>query len=158
VARLKVLDLGCGAIPYEHEGDEVVHLDKRALPHVEVVFDLNRTSPYFGGEKLPFNDESFDMVLALDIIEHIIDVIPLFEEIYRVLKKGGQLIIRTTNWKTENSFRDPTHYHYFTLESLDYFDPNSRLFERYGHVSNARFKVEERRCDGQELVFKLTKI
>jgi len=155
---MKILELGAGARPIKKEGIEIVHLDKIPLPDIEVVIDLNRISPLFGGQKLPFNDEEFDEVLAYDIIEHIIDVIPLIEEIYRVLKPKGIVRIRTTNYKFSNAFRDPTHYHFFTDQSFDYFDPSSELFSRYGHISKARFKVLEKREDGQELVFTLEKI
>jgi len=154
---MRILELGPGIRPHLSDKDEIIHLDKAPLPHVEVVMDLNRLSPLFGGQKLPFPDESFDTILAIDIIEHVIDVVALMEELHRVLKPGGKLEIRTTNWKTANSFRDPTHYHYFTLESMDYFDPEKPLFKTYGHISKARFKVKEAREDGQEIIFQLEK-
>jgi SAM-dependent methyltransferase len=155
---MKILELGAGARPTKKEGIEIIHLDKVSLPDIEVVMDLNRISPLFSGQKLPFNDNEFDEILAIDVIEHVIDVIPLIEEIYRVLKPGGLVRVRTTNYKFSNAFRDPTHFHSFTLESFDYFDPSSELFSRYGHTSKARFKVLEKKEDGQELVFTLKKI
>jgi phosphoethanolamine N-methyltransferase len=43
--------------------------------------------------KLPFDDESFDVVFSKDSIIHIPDKSALFEEIHRVLKPGGWVVI-----------------------------------------------------------------
>lgn len=53
-------------------------------------------------EKLPFADNSFDGIFALEVIEHIELAENLLEEINRVLKDDGWLIISTPNvayWK-----------------------------------------------------------
>lgn len=44
-------------------------------------------------EKLPFPDASFNKVLCLDTFEHVSDEKKTAEEIYRVLKPGGHLIL-----------------------------------------------------------------
>ena len=44
---------------------------------------------------LPFTDGSFDCVIASEIIEHIVDPAKFIKELFRVVKKGGQLIITT---------------------------------------------------------------
>ncbi len=46
---------------------------------------------------LPYDDNSFDIVLAAEIIEHLIDTDYFLEEIYRVLKENGKLVITTPN-------------------------------------------------------------
>jgi len=43
--------------------------------------------------KLPFASESFDLVCALDVIEHIEDDKRALKEIFRVVKKGGYLLL-----------------------------------------------------------------
>ncbi len=48
-------------------------------------------------EKWPFEDNSFDIVFASEIIEHIFDTDYFSSECYRVLKKGGILILTTPN-------------------------------------------------------------
>ncbi len=44
-------------------------------------------------EELPFDDESFEVVTALDVVEHLDDDIAGLKEMYRVLKKGGKTLI-----------------------------------------------------------------
>jgi len=44
-------------------------------------------------EKLPFEDESFDITTALDVVEHLDDDIDGLKEMYRVTKPGGYSLI-----------------------------------------------------------------
>lgn len=44
-------------------------------------------------EELPFGDESFDVVTALDVVEHLDDDIAGLREMNRVLKKDGRTLI-----------------------------------------------------------------
>jgi SAM-dependent methyltransferase len=155
---IRVLELGAGLNPRFIENGEVIHLDKFKLPDIEIVLDLNRLSSLFGSMKLPFKDSCFNEVWAYDILEHIIDVIPVIDEIHRVLKPGGLLKIHTSNYKFPNAFRDPSHYHFFTLESFDYWDPTTPIGQKYGFYSSNRFKIIERKLDGQELYFCLRKL
>ncbi|MFX1537148.1 MAG: class I SAM-dependent methyltransferase [Promethearchaeota archaeon] len=46
-------------------------------------------------ESIPFKDEAFDIVVALEVIEHVPNVQRSFSEIKRVLKKKGHLIFST---------------------------------------------------------------
>lgn len=44
-------------------------------------------------EKLPFDDESFDIVTALDVVEHLDDDVAGLKEMHRVLKSDGRTLI-----------------------------------------------------------------
>lgn len=44
-------------------------------------------------EKLPFADESFDIVTALDVVEHLDDDVSGLKEMNRVLKSGGRTLV-----------------------------------------------------------------
>ena len=45
------------------------------------------------GDKLPFDDESYDFIISSHVIEHIFDPIKALKEWYRVIKKGGYIFI-----------------------------------------------------------------
>lgn len=53
---------------------------------------------FFGDEnKLPYEDNFFELIVVGEIIEHIFDTDFFLEEIQRVLKPGGKLLISTPN-------------------------------------------------------------
>jgi SAM-dependent methyltransferase len=45
---------------------------------------------------LPFQDAVFDLVMAMDIIEHVVDDEAVLREVARVLRPGGALVISST--------------------------------------------------------------
>jgi len=44
-----------------------------------------------------FDDESFDVIICREVIEHVISDTKLFNEVYRLTRKGGYLLITTPN-------------------------------------------------------------
>ena len=44
-------------------------------------------------ESLPYENEKFDLVTALDVVEHLDDDVAGLKEMYRVLRPGGRLLI-----------------------------------------------------------------
>lgn len=48
-------------------------------------------------DNLPFKDETFDIVLCTEVMEHMDDPVKALDEIYRVTKEGGKVIITTPN-------------------------------------------------------------
>jgi ubiquinone/menaquinone biosynthesis C-methylase UbiE len=63
-------------------------------------------------ENLPFKDESFDLVLALDLLEHLPDDIKGLSEMYRVLKKGGNALITVPAYRFLWSEHDEALHHF----------------------------------------------
>ena len=49
---------------------------------------------------LPFSEGSFDVVLSVQVFEYLEDVQKALLELHRVLKPGGRLILRDTDWGT----------------------------------------------------------
>lgn len=47
--------------------------------------------------ELPFRNNSFDIVLCTEVIEHVDNQKAAFKEMFRVLKKGGYLVLTTPN-------------------------------------------------------------
>jgi SAM-dependent methyltransferase len=89
-----VLDYGVG------EGKHL-HLVRTAKPHARLVgvdvreahrvvdFEFHRVAP---DAPLPFADESFDVVVSCDVLEHVNDIQSSLDEIRRVLRRGGEFI------------------------------------------------------------------
>lgn len=145
--KFQNLNLGCG----EREFPDCLNVDMRKTNICDLQMNL---------EKLPwpFPDERFESVFAFDIIEHFTDVLGAMEEIHRVLKPGGIVYIHTSFWLSENSFTDPTHKHFFTLRSFNFFDPETEEGKKYHYYTKKKFKVEVAQVDHQELYFELRKI
>ena len=59
--------------------------------------------------RLPFHDGSFDLVLLLDVIEHLHTHDHLLVEIMRILTPNGICIIKTPIEDSEQADRDHTH-------------------------------------------------
>jgi SAM-dependent methyltransferase len=93
----RILDAGCGS------GRNMVELARRgAVTGVELApasLDAARArhlGPVHPGslaEPLPFDDASFDLAVALDVLEHVEDDRAALRELARVLVPGGRLLV-----------------------------------------------------------------
>lgn len=93
---LKILDVGCGTGALMKElgsYGEVYGLDfsEKAIEFCKKRGEKNLILGSIN--KIPFEDNFFDVVVSLDVLEHIDDDIGAIFEIRRVLKKGGISII-----------------------------------------------------------------
>lgn len=131
------LNLGCGLNPL----NGWVNVDKIRLPGVDVVHDSNKF-PY------PFDDNTAEYILMKSVLEHLDDVIKVMEEIHRILKPNGKVEIIVPYYKHRNAFTDPTHKHFFTERSMDYFFRNSCAFDFYTKVKFKCMKFEKYRGQG----------
>ena len=52
-------------------------------------------------EKLPFQNQQFDVVTVIDVLEHLTDPRQALDEIYRILKIEGLLYIKVPNYKIQ---------------------------------------------------------
>lgn len=140
LSGLKVLEIGCGRGGFSkyllESGAELVAADfsdsavaiaKRLLqnaPHCEaIVADI---------QDIPFPDNTFDVVVSLETLEHVPDPDKGLAELVRVTKGGGKLIIATPN--------------YFGLLGLyrKYREVTGRGFSEVGQPINHPLKVIDR--------------
>jgi SAM-dependent methyltransferase len=123
----RVLDLGCryGALTRAYaEGNDVVgvDVDRDALAEAAKLGIETRWADV--EQPLPFEDESFDVVVAGELLEHVRDPERLVAEARRLLRPGGRLVGSVPNaFRLMNRLRflaglpperDPTHLHMFT--------------------------------------------
>lgn len=103
----KILDLGCGDGSFVRVCNE----NNITARGIDISDGIN-----FECDKLPYEDDSFDIVLLYSIIEHIENPDNILCEIKRVLRKNGFVIIITHNFELSNwllcgrdFYNDPTH-------------------------------------------------
>ncbi len=111
-------------------------------------------------EKLPFKASTFDTVFWGDNIEHVFAPYEILQEIHRVLKKGGRVVLSTPNqsyWryrlymcvhgelpKTEGDENEPWEW-----EHIRFFSPNIlKSLLKKAHFRQTKFLgVSRRRID-----------
>jgi hypothetical protein len=93
------LDLGCG--PNKRPG--FLGVDRRAFAGVDVVTDLTGLWPW--------TDESVEEIHMSHVLEHFTGVerVHIFNEMHRVLVKGGKATIVTPHWCSNRAYGDFTH-------------------------------------------------
>lgn len=98
---LKILDVGCSigevAKFFMDMGNEVYGIDVCEDALKEAEKKGVKTRFHDCEEPLPYGPETFDIVYAGQILEHIYDTDGFLKECERVLKKGGLLILSTPN-------------------------------------------------------------
>lgn len=120
-----ILHLGAG----KKYRPEAVNVDRVAATKPDVVHDLDVT-PW------PLPDGHFREVWAYDVIEHLADVVRAMEEVHRVCAAGAVVRVTVPHYSCANAFTDPTHRHYFSSASFDYFTGESE----FGFYTDRRFR------------------
>lgn len=127
--RGRLLDVGCGTKPYEPlfapYVTEYCGIENRAT--LAATHDARTAAAdfYYDGERLPFEDSSFDVVLSVSVLEHTPRPELLFGEMARVLKPGGRMLQHVPF-----SFRmheEPHDYFRFTPYALRAYCLRNRL-------------------------------
>lgn len=132
----RVLVLGCGARPVK---GAVNHDRVRHGEYVDAWCNLDAMPWTFAeggtdGPALPAAAmrEPFDVVIALDLFEHLVDPYGAVNECWSLLRTGGVLIIRMSAWDNPATFADLTHKHWANEEAYSFFDRTTRLGGHYG--------------------------
>ena len=128
-----LLDFGCGDGQFLHLASKYcakaygVDVSEHAIEKArdrfpELEFEIFQTE-----KGIPYANNYFDTVSAIEVLEHILDIEAVLEELNRVLKPGGHLLITTTELTRLKTVLIAARY----LD--DYFYPTSphiRFFTR----------------------------
>jgi len=85
-SRGKILDVGCYTMRFDLQ--DSIGIDVKLNDNVDILADA---------QFLPFQDESFNTVVAGEVIEHLVNPFSFVSEVIRVLKPDGLLLLTTPN-------------------------------------------------------------
>ncbi len=123
--------------------------------------------------QIPFEDETFDVVICLHVLEHVQDDRKALSEIYRVIKKGGSAILqvpyesdRATTYE-DPSIVDPEerrkhflqfdHVRIYGMDYLDRFKEPGFTLEHYKYEESLDQSVRDKYVFKNEDIFLLRK-
>lgn len=136
--RKRVLDIACGmgygSAALATVADQVTGLDlspdavaaaRAAYPAENLRF---LAAP---AQTIPFEDASFDLIVAFEVIEHLADWPALLAEARRLLAPGGQFIVSTPNkdyYAESRRLDGPNPYHVHEFEYDEFREALARVF------------------------------
>ncbi|MEJ2446667.1 MAG: class I SAM-dependent methyltransferase [Anaerolineales bacterium] len=138
----KILENGCGIGLY------LEHLEPFVGELFGLEFDLDRARQAKGsgshilggaGEQLPFPENSFDLILSNEVIEHVADDRQAVQEMVRVLKVGGRIVLFCPNrwypfethgiyWRGEYRFGNKLFVNYLPAGVRNRLAPHVRAY------------------------------
>lgn len=138
----KVLDVGCGTGKLVHflndSGSFAIGCDLYQEA-IKVAKQKNKKSTFVkaSATKLPFKNDSFDLLTAISLVEHLTkkEVETFLSEASRIVRPKGYIFLVTPNFNSPMRFlfrrrwfgySDPTHITFFTPRSL------GKLLQRHG--------------------------
>ncbi len=114
------LDLGCG----QNKRPGAIGVDQNRDTAADVIGNIDSGA-------LPFRDNSFDKVWVVHVIEHVENVVSTIEELHRLTRAGGVIVIETPHYTDFSSFCDPTHRWHLNSFSFRYFTDDDAGFGYY---------------------------
>ena len=122
-----VMDVGVGRKKFPG----AIGVDMRDNSLADVKHDLNQF-PW------PFEENSFDLILCRHVLEHIHAIDKAMEELYKICKPDGKVVIEVPHFSNVEAFRHWQHVHFFTAGSFDYFYDGNTNYQ-------TRFKIDKRK-------------
>lgn len=129
--NIRILDAGCGAggnMEFMDEYGTVVGIDI-SQEMVEYCRMIGLKVSHGSVDNMPFQDADFDVVLCLDVLEHLPDEQPVLEELKRVVKPGGILIfsVPAFSWLWGKHDDQNNHFRRYNLYQLESILKKSKL-------------------------------
>ncbi len=152
LAGKTVLEAGCGAGRFTEvllkKGALLVSSDLSSAVEVNAEnFPISDKHQIIQADinDMPYADESFDVVICLGVIQHTPDSEKTIEDLYKLVKKGGMLVIDHYSFDRSNYLRLARIYRIFLRKKTsDYTIPyTQKLVKRYlpWHKRVAKYKL-----------------
>lgn len=117
-----LLDVGCGRMPYKKFLLENNHIDRYTGLDIETALVYEEgVKPDFtwDGTRMPFGDNSFDTLMATEVLEHCPDPGLIVREMQRVIRPGGLIFFTVPFlWYLHEVPHDEYRYTPFALERI----------------------------------------
>ena len=113
----RVLDIGCGQKPYEQlfSCDEYIGIESDT-PQNRLG---KKADIFYDGFTIPFADHYFDCIFISQVFEHVFNPDQLLDEIYRLLKPQGYLLMTVPFiWDEHEQPHDFARYSSFGIRHL----------------------------------------
>jgi SAM-dependent methyltransferase len=124
-SKLRTLDIGSGGSSYHRFFPNRVSVDIDPDRKPDIVADAH---------SLPFKDSEFELVLCTEVLEHVKNPQKVIDEIGRVLKPGGRVILTT---RFVYPLHDTPHDHWrFTKYGLKELFKDWEVIELVGETKN----------------------
>ena len=107
------LHLGCG----RHIRPGWTNLDATPGPGVDVVADLRAVTV----GSLPLERDSYDEILAINVLDRLQDPTALMAELYRIARPGCQLVVQMPYGSSDDAWHDPEVVRPYFLDSFGCF-------------------------------------
>lgn len=114
----RILDVGCGRRKFPG----AIGIDVHSNVSADIRHDLDQL-PW------PLEGDAFDLVLIRHCLEHLKDVVATVEELYRLTKPGGTIVVEVPHFSWCEAYTHSGHIHFFSGGSLDYFHPANEHYK-----------------------------
>lgn len=111
ISGITCLDVGCGDRPYEHlfSGGSYTGIDIKESGRI---LGIKRPDLFYDGKIIPFEENTFDLIISTQVLEHVPDPLGMLKEMARVCKPGGGVLISVPFVYPEHE--EPFDYFRFT--------------------------------------------
>ena len=111
----RVLEVGCGfgstGSLLQEQGADVTAIDIE-LPRVRHAKEGGVQASLGDANALPFKDNTLDLILCINVLEHLERPRLFVEEAYRCLRPGSHVYLTWTNWFSPFGGHDFAPFHY----------------------------------------------
>jgi SAM-dependent methyltransferase len=135
-----LLDFGCGSKPYESlfSVEKYIGVDLEISGHQHLGEEFDKIDVFYDGKTIPFPDNHFDSVFSSEVFEHVFNLEDILDELNRVLKKQGEILITVPFvWEEHEVPYDFGRYSSFGIKHI----LNKKGFEIIEHRKSGHFII-----------------